>query len=481
MVAEPITPDLLRVIDNVASFTYRYRDDRGRMQSEKQALYRICNDGSLELMAGLRKRVEDVLKSVQCKVEVKYIDPKIFSDQAAMHLLSQQDIDDLNTRPDQIDVIGLVVDSPEGFIVEAPTGWGKSFVVSKICRILPKINIAVLAPGVDIVKTLYKRIRNVIPDVGIIGGGNRLLKRVTVCTMQSVDLLAKHHWDLLLFDEAHRAGGAAISESLADVFTEAKCVGFTASPHGRTDGADKVVEALFGPIAYKVSYAQGVERGSVVPIQVHMYSVERGPQLTSTSSYRANLYGIWNNLLRNKLIAKKAMEALASSDDAQVLIMVETAEHAIVLKELLPDFEVVFATASKKKTVQRAWELGVKLKKGAMSSEYRDYLRRQFEKREIRAAIATGVWNTGVDFCQLTHLIRAEGLASKIRSIQTPGRLSRLADGKEMGILIDFDDKFNPTLKRRADERRREYCRLGWEIIDKSDASVASKYAWDHR
>jgi len=38
----------------------------------------------LELMAGLRKRVEDVLKSVQCKVEVKYIDPKIFSDQARL-------------------------------------------------------------------------------------------------------------------------------------------------------------------------------------------------------------------------------------------------------------------------------------------------------------------------------------------------------------------------------------------------------------
>ena len=65
---------------------------------------------------------------------------------------------------------------------------------------------------------------------------------------------------------------------------------------------------------------------------------------------------------------------------------------------------------------------------------------------------------------RLKYLIRAEGCASRIMSVQTPGRLSRTFDGKTCGILIDFLDRWDGALYRRSMERRREYRSKEWEL-----------------
>lgn len=69
-----------------------------------------------------------------------------------------------------------------------------------------------------------------------------------------------------------------------------------------------------------------------------------------------------------------------------------------------------------------------------------------------------------VDFAKLAVLIRADGATSEVNSTQIPGRLSRLAEGKEEGILVDFRDEFNAWASRRSEARIRTYRRHGWTI-----------------
>ena len=72
-----------------------------------------------------------------------------------------------------------------------------------------------------------------------------------------------------------------------------------------------------------------------------------------------------------------------------------------------------------------------------------------------------------VDFPQLSVLIRAEGAISEVSSTQIPGRVSRLFEGKHVGVLIDFDDKFNEWAQERSAKRFAFYRRKGWLITRK--------------
>ena len=81
---------------------------------------------------------------------------------------------------------------------------------------------------------------------------------------------------------------------------------------------------------------------------------------------------------------------------------------------------------------------------------------------ELRAAIATMTWSEGVDFRQLNVLVRADGMISKVRNDQIPGRLSRLWGDKNMGLLVDFNDKWTPWVYRNTMAREATYKRNKW-------------------
>jgi len=454
--------------------TYRYRsNENGRSSFEYRTLYEVNKEeGYIESFAGLRERIERGFKTMGYKTTLERVEYKPLK--ANLDLLSEDDLADLDDRGDQVDVLGLIVDHPDGFIVEAPTGWGKSFVVRQISQILPGHRIAVVAPGKEVVRMLYKRLKAKIRDVGLVGDGSNMIERITVSTMEGAPKLRKYDWDLLLFDEVHRAGGPAIANNLAEVFCNTKSVGFSASPTGRSDGADLVVEALFGPRKYKVTYQEGVDRGAVSPIDVRMYRIEVGSPVMAKNPTVRNRHGLWTNKVRNELIASIASEI---PDDEQTLIMVATAEHALYIRNLLPDYRVIFSNISNKKVLNRIYAGEFEMvegvdKRGNMHTDYRAKMTKDFEEGKIMKAIATGVWSTGVDFTRLRYLIRADGMSSPIQAIQTPGRLSRKSEGKTVGTLIDFIDAFDPTLYRRSQGRVRIYKKNKWNVQVVEDPSV---------
>jgi len=93
-----------------------------------------------------------------------------------------------------------------------------------------------------------------------------------------------------------------------------------------------------------------------------------------------------------------------------------------------------------------------------------------FELGRLKKVIATKVWKQGVDFQDLSVLVRADAVSTPIQSTQIPGRLSRLGREKEKdyGILIDFFDKFSGNLYARSLNRFKVYRSKGWSIENKT-------------
>ena len=152
----------------------------------------------------------------------------------------------------------------------------------------------------------------------------------------------------------------------------------------------------------------------------------------------------------------------------QILILVETIEHAVHLGLHLPEFTLVYGQMSSEDYF--AYKRNNLLPADYISlNEAKKYeLRTQFEAGTLRKVIATDVWSTGVDFEQLNVLVRADDRDSDIVDVQGPGRVSRIytaEDGtkKEYGEVVDCMDVFDPAFYRKSTGRRNSYILLGWE------------------
>ena len=97
-----------------------------------------------------------------------------------------------------------------------------------------------------------------------------------------------------------------------------------------------------------------------------------------------------------------------------------------------------------------------------ITKQEKERITKEFEEGTLKKVIATKIWSEGINVKHCRFFFRANGSASKNDSIQMPGRLSRLMEGKENAVLLDIYDDFNAEVKRKAEMRRKEYQKQGW-------------------
>jgi superfamily II DNA or RNA helicase len=307
-----------------------------------------------------------------------------------------------------------------------------------------------------------------IPSVGQVGGGKKKPARVTVYTADSL-----HHSDFdadfLLADEGHELMTDRYAEMLGRYWYSRNFT-FTATPDMRLDNAHYRMEGIFGPRIFRMTQQEAEAAGLVAHVFVQWIDVnnDTSPAAAFTSTVARKRHGIWRNQWRNQVVAETVRSLLESGQ--QVLILVDTIDHALHLRKLLPEATLCYsegalADAGKFASYQRAGLLTAD--EPEMTVQRRVMLRQQFERREIMCAIATGVWSTGVSFDSLNVLVRADGGESETASIQLPGRVCRIdpATGKEAGILIDFNDNWDSAFKDKSMTRRRSYNQRGWTQV----------------
>ena len=288
------------------------------------------------------------------------------------------------------DTLLLAVAGNYGGLITGGTGVGKSFIICQICKMYPTLRIGVVSARKSVVETIYERLKPELKDVGLFTGDSNMPgTRVQLATIASVMKTDIKKWDLMLFDEAHNCGYNQTA-SLVAYAGRARRFGLTATPKGRGDGADMVITALFGPVLADIPYDEAVSDGLVTPIEVRMLSTE-GVAFDTTKQQMASRKRAcyWRNSGRNKIIAEVAQSVPA---EEQLLIMVETLEHALYLSHLLPDYQIVhYGKVEKGRIIKK-----IKVDDYALRPDELRLLRLKFETGELMRAIATKTWAEGV-------------------------------------------------------------------------------------
>lgn len=251
-------------------------------------------------------------------------------------------------------------------------------------------------------------------------------------------------------------------------YTRARMFGFTASKETRGDNLHARMEGIFGPTIFYIDYPTAQSLGLVAPIRVQWFDVnmDYNPVENVRDDVQRKRFGIWQNEHRNRVIGG-AVRPLVQNDQ-QILIAVETVEHACYLKKYLPDFELCYNEGSMD-TEQMAYYRGLGLlaeSEPLMTPERRVWMADAFERRQLMRVIATTIWSVGVSFDSLQVQVRAEGSRSETKSIQVPGRVCRTAEGKDFGIVQDFMDNFDTGFRNASLERRRVYSGQHWSHYD---------------
>jgi len=348
--------------------------------------------------------------------------------------------------------------------LDCPPGFGKSFMIGIVAALLPRARIDVVTQRVAVLRDrIYPELVQMVGDVGIYGGGKKTLnKRVMCYTVGSMHHAKASDCDILFGDEVHELAADKAAAELVR-WQNSRNYGLSASHDMRYDGKDLRMQGVFGPIIFEVDYEQAKAAGMVVPITIKWTSVVTDyDPCGSHEDVEKKRNGFWTNDHRNNLIAEDARQY---DDDTQVLITVETLQHAMNLKKLLPEYTLVYMDGGLGEQ-----ERNMYYKQGycgstepLMDLERKMRLTKDFELGKLKKVICTTVWNVGVSFNNLAVLLRADGGGSSINAIQIPGRVSRTTAGKDSAIVHDYLDQFNHGYKQRAVKRAKMYEQNRWE------------------
>lgn len=361
---------------------------------------------------------------------------------------------------DAIQIINTYKDGRFG----VATGGGKSTLIRYLCKFMPDKKILVAAKAKSLVDDLHRNIMTLCTSVGIHHSSNKdSTGRILVCSLGCLPNHTHKKFDVCFGDEIQEHVTPSQLDKVAMIKAD-RCYGFSANLEDRKDNADAWANALYGPIRMVRPYQDVESDGDVVPIRVKWLSLEYcTASCSSTQASDRARHLIWANEERNQAFVRTVEPYM--QDGKQVLFLVDTTEHALLLQKMVGCSIVVSPPTQEKIDSFRG--------RGLIDSNYTFLNRSQindvqdaFAKGELRTLIANRIWHTGKDFPSLDVLARLDANATEIGSTQIPGRLSRTAKGKTQGILIDSRDRFDKAMMKRGSRRRRSYLAKGWQEIN---------------
>lgn len=423
--------------------------------------------GRLATTMGFYSRIHSALTTAGYRVEVKDFQPhprpqdleprwdRLFDPSWPITLRHRQD--------EFLQKVAALVKIRQSGCFDCPTGYGKSFLIGMIGLLYPKLTMDVVSKSVTVLRDrIYPEVCQLLPSVGMIGGGLNSKGRVQLVTADSLQR-RDGKADIVIADEVHQLGADRAATGLSR-YTNSTNIGLSATHNMRMDNKNLRVEGMFGPVVFEMTYQEAEARGLVVPIEVYWADViiDINPCAGIANSSIKKKFGIWRNDVRNQIIAN---DANSYPDDMQRLITCDTIEHVLFLRKMLPDYQILYSEQGMDQDDINYFQgLGVwRPSEPVMTSERRHNITAAFERGTLKKVIATPVLNVGISPKALSILLRADAGNSDIADTQIPGRTSRL--GKKVGIVRDYLDQFDEGFRRRAGDRERNYTGHGWKQI----------------
>jgi len=355
-------------------------------------------------------------------------------------------------------------------VVVLPTGSGKTHVAVMAMDALRESTL-VVAPTLDLVTQWYDLLRATFQEpIGVVGGGDHEVRRLTVTTYDSAYLHMEHignRFGLLVFDECHHLPGPTYA-SAARLSLAPHRLGLTATPE-RADGREAELEAMIGPIVYRRDIGdlagEYLAEYDVVPVTVDLSPEEReehdreralylsfvsrqGIQLSSPRGFgdfimRAARSEEGRRAMRGYRRQRElAFAATAKLDYVQHLLDRHANDRAIVFTQdnatayrVARRFLVPVITHQTK--VKERSEILAGLRDGSYS-----------------AVVTSKVLNEGVDVQDANVAVILSGSGSVREHVQRLGRILRKREGKRATLYEIITAR---TAETRTSDRRREH------------------------
>jgi superfamily II DNA or RNA helicase len=369
-----------------------------------------------------------------------------------------ENVQDVQFRPQQKEILESLLTAEQGRIL-VPPGVGKSFLMCQYARLLPHAKIIISTFSLAVLLQIYTDLKRMLGpyQTGICCSRIKTNLRARVICVSQKTLPRffapdqKQFADVVFIDEMHEWGSAKNLTVLENI-QSARLFGLSANSV-RPDQAEFRLNGLFGPVLYRMSDEQAVSWGLITPTLIIWVPVssDRNPVETIRDPVIRERYGIYRYDCRNKIIAQTAR---LMDDDDQVLISVKTIDHALHLKQHLPEYTVVYAA---NQNMRKFHAMGLTKGVPPMTKERLAKLQSLFKAGRLKKVIATGVWLRGMNFPELSVLIRADAANSCIFDTQWIGRTDRIHEGKKISLIFDFTDEFDPVFHKKAMERRQRY------------------------
>jgi superfamily II DNA or RNA helicase len=165
----------------------------------------------------------------------------------------------LTPRPYQEEAVEAWLRNEGRGVIVLPTGAGKTVVALMIAARLG-VRTLVVAPTIDLLQQwrngLAERLGYPLDEVGIVGGGKRTIRDLTVITYDSAAMPHRRldGFGLLIVDEVHHLPARAYRTIAAKVNAPFR-LGLSATPE-RSDDGHEILPDLVGPVVYRKSAAE---------------------------------------------------------------------------------------------------------------------------------------------------------------------------------------------------------------------------------
>lgn len=321
----------------------------------------------------------------------------------------------------------------------SPTASGKSLMIYSIVRYFAEQDkkILLVVPTTSLVEQMFKDFE----DYGwnaeqychkIYSGRERTNRNpVTITTWQSIYKLDKKFFDgfdVVIGDEAHQFK----SKSLIGIMTKLRDTKYRYGFTGTLDGSQThkwVLEGLFGP-SYKITQTKDlIDKGHLSKLDIRVLLLKHPPQ--KFEKYEDEIQYLISHEQRNNFIKN-----LALSLKGNTLILYSRVEtHGQVIYDLINN-----SIDSNRKLFYVH---------GGVDAEERELVREVTEKEEDAIIVASyGTFSTGINIKNLHNVVFASPSKSRVRNLQSIGRVLRKGNNKTKAMLYDIADDCTHNSKK---------------------------------
>ncbi len=424
-----------------AGYNYAIAYKQGRWDGKIHLLTR-----QLKFQTGLLLLVENVLKKAGLQYELN--DERkdvIFGPEIKLNPNYFQ------PRDYQIAAVDACLDKKCGMI-KVSTGGGKSLILSML---IAKTNIktVIYVISLDLLYQTKRMIEEALvgTEIGIVGDGQCIIKKITIATPYTVALAFDKTYDPLDDEDSHKnekldqlskikiqkmvenaqlfvidevqALAASSFQLIAKSSKSARYrIGASGTPY-RDDGANLALTASTGEQLIDIDATQLIERGVLVPPNIYFFEV---PELSTINKHTKPTYQkvyeeyIVENEIRNNMIIEAAVKLHKAG--RKILILAKRVKHGQKLLEMMPKHIPTY------------------MLNGSSVAEERESVKDLFNIDKIDIIIASTIFDVGIDLPKLDALILAGSGKSSIRALQRVGRAIRSFPGKKNAVIVDFID-----------------------------------------